>query len=74
MEKLFKERLNNISKILLHHVQEVRNAVKKEDELRATREAREALNMASWVITYGAALTTIKQKDKKEQECTRTCD
>lgn len=68
MEKLFKERLNNTSKMLLHHVQEVRNAVKKEDELRAMREAREALNMASWVITYGAALTTIKQKDRKEQE------
>ncbi len=67
MEKNFKARLNNLSKVLLHHVQEVRNAVKKDDELRATREAREALNIASWVITYGAALATIKREDRKEQ-------
>lgn len=54
--------------MLLHWVQELRRAVKNGDEIAALYNAREALNMASWVITYGASLATIKRQDRKEDK------
>ncbi len=68
MKKLFKQRLDNTSKMLLHFVQEVRRAVKKDEEMAALRAARDALNMASWVIAYGSAIATIKHGNGKEQK------
>ena len=68
MEKMFKSKLNGTSQMLLHWVQEVRKAVKKEDEIAAISAARDALNMASWVITYAAALKTLKYEKRKEQK------
>lgn len=68
MEKMFKSKLNGTSQMLLHWVQEVRKAVKKEDEIAAISAARDALNMASWVITYAAAIKALKYEKRKEQE------
>lgn len=65
MHKIFQSRLENTSKMLLHWVQDVRRAVKKSETMNALRSAREALNMASWVITYASSLTVAELK--KEQ-------
>lgn len=67
MEKQLKARLENTSKMLLHWVQEVRRTVKKEDEADALRCAREALDVATWVITYAEAIKTLKY-ERKEQK------